>query len=160
MQKIIVIGNLGKDPEYITTKGGGQMLTFNIAANRNRGEERTTTWYRVKSTSYNSNYFKTLKKGSAVIVTGDLFVSAYTDKNGAERSDLTIWANAIEYAPNSMSSDAQTGVTRSTNVAATVTANVPTNSAPAATPSPTGTMEVSDGNGGMKATTNDEDLPF
>jgi len=77
-QTIIVVGNLGKDPEMRYTPSGQAVTSFNVATNRgytdsNGQQVKETTWFRVsvwgKQAESTHNY---LKKGSKVIVEGRL----------------------------------------------------------------------------------------
>ena len=77
-QTIIIIGNLGKDPEMRYTPSGQAVTSFSVATNRNytdsNGQQvKETIWFRVsvwgKQAESTHNY---LKKGSKVVVEGRL----------------------------------------------------------------------------------------
>jgi single-strand DNA-binding protein len=77
-QTIIIVGNLGKDPEMRYTPSGQAVTSFNVATNRsytdsNGQQVKETTWFRVsvwgKQAESTHNY---VKKGSKVIVEGRL----------------------------------------------------------------------------------------
>ena len=91
---VMVIGNLGRDPEIRHTQGGEKIANLNIAVSeswkdKNSGEKKERTeWVRVSI--FNSNIAdiaeRFLKKGSQVCITdGDLQTRKWTDKDGAER---------------------------------------------------------------------------
>lgn len=90
-QKVIVVGNLGREPEMRYTPAGTAVCSFSVAANRtymnNAGEKvEEATWYRVTAWGKQAeNCQKFLAKGSLVLVEGRLT----PDKNGSPR----IWTN-------------------------------------------------------------------
>ena len=106
-QQIIVVGNLGKDPEMRYTPSGTPVTSMNIATNRKyTGSDgqvvKETTWFRVsvfgKMAETCAQY---LKKGSAVLVEGRLT----PDKNSGgprtyQRQDGTMGATYEVFANN------------------------------------------------------------
>ena len=78
VNKVILVGNLGRDPEVRTTQDGGKIVTFSIATSerwrdRNSGEQRERTeWHRI--VIFNENLSRIaeqyLRKGSSVYVEG------------------------------------------------------------------------------------------
>jgi len=72
-QKLIIIGNLGSNPEQRFTPAGDPVTTFSVATSRRYGEKDETTWFRVnvwgKQAESCSQY---LHKGSKVLVEGRL----------------------------------------------------------------------------------------
>lgn len=93
VNKVILIGNLGKDPEIRSMPSGDRMATFSLATSetwrdRASGERKEKTeWHNIAI--FNDNLVKVaenyLKKGSKVYVEGSLQSRKYTDKTGAER---------------------------------------------------------------------------
>jgi single-strand DNA-binding protein len=94
VNKVILVGNLGRDPEVRTMQqSGGRVVTFSVATSeswtdRNSGERKEKTqWHRVAI--YNEKLGeiaeKYLRKGSKVYVEGSLESRKYTDKDGNER---------------------------------------------------------------------------
>ena len=77
----IIVGNLGETPE-LREANGQPVTSFSVAVNTRRGENQTTTWYRV--TAWNGlaeTVVKYLEKGRRVLVEGSsLRASAYTDR--------------------------------------------------------------------------------
>jgi single-strand DNA-binding protein len=106
-QQIIIVGNLGKDPEMRYTPSGTPVTSMNIATNRKyTGSDgqvvKETTWFRVsvfgKMAETVAQY---LKKGSAVLVEGRLT----PDKNSGgprtyQRQDGTMGATYEVFANN------------------------------------------------------------
>jgi single-strand DNA-binding protein len=81
-QKLIIIGNLGRDPEMKFTPDGNPVTTINIATSRKYKDKDETTWFRVSvfgKQAESVNQF--LVKGSKVLVEGRL----WPDSNGSPR---------------------------------------------------------------------------
>jgi single-strand DNA-binding protein len=93
VNKVILIGNLGKDPEIRSTNDGTRIANFTLATSENwrdkaSGERRERTeWHRV--VIFNERLAevaeKYLKKGAKVYVEGALQTRKWTDKEGQER---------------------------------------------------------------------------
>jgi single-strand DNA-binding protein len=93
VNKVILVGNLGRDPEIRTMQDGGKIVQLSIATSeswrdRNSGERRERTeWHRV--VIFNENLAKVaeqyLRKGSSVYVEGQLQTRKWTDQQGQER---------------------------------------------------------------------------
>ena len=82
-QKLIIIGNLGRDPEMRYTPDGKAVTTFSVATSRKYNEKEETTWFRVSvwgKQAESCNQY--LTKGSKVLVEGRLRPDANT---GAHR---------------------------------------------------------------------------
>lgn len=101
--KIIVVGNLGRDPEMRYTPQGTAVCTFSIASNERRkdraGEPQDiTTWFRVtvwgKQAESVSKY---LTKGRSVYVEGRLHLEEWTDREGKPRYTLEINASDVHF---------------------------------------------------------------
>jgi len=73
-QKIIIVGNLGRDPELRYTPQGSPVATLNVATNRKRkNDDDVTTWFKVTvwgSQAEACNEY--LSKGRQVLVEGEL----------------------------------------------------------------------------------------
>ncbi len=93
VNKVILIGNLGRDPEARTMQNGGKVVSFSIATSeswndKNSGERKDKTqWHRIAIFNEKLGEIaeKYLKKGSTVYVEGTLESRKYTDKDGQER---------------------------------------------------------------------------
>jgi len=101
VSKIIVIGNVGRDPELKMTPNGRPVCEFSIAVNRvsGRGDERQeqTDWYRVSCWSGLAERAQQLiQKGRLVYVEGRFQARTYTDREGKERFSLEISANDFQ----------------------------------------------------------------
>ena len=93
INKVILIGNLGKDPEIRSMQDGKTIVNFSIATSENwkdksSGESREKTeWHRV--VIFNEHLAKVaqnyLKKGSKVYLEGQLQTRKWTDQSGVEK---------------------------------------------------------------------------
>src|SRR5579859_1677464 len=93
VNKVILVGNLGKDPEIRTTNDGTKVASLSVATSetwkdRNSGERKERTeWHRV--VVFNDRLVdvveRFLKKGSKVYVEGALQTRKWTDNTGQER---------------------------------------------------------------------------
>ena len=88
VNKVILLGNLGRDPEVRSTQDGTKIVNLNIATSerwkdRNSGEQRERTeWHRV--VIFNENLARIaeqyLRKGSTVYLEGQLQTRKWTDQ--------------------------------------------------------------------------------
>ncbi|TAN58256.1 MAG: single-stranded DNA-binding protein [Magnetospirillum sp.] len=93
VNKVILLGNLGRDPEVRTSQDGSKIVNLNIATSeswkdRGTGERKEKTeWHRV--VIFNPNLAdiaeRYLKKGSSVYVEGALQTRKWTDQSGQEK---------------------------------------------------------------------------
>ena len=91
--KVILIGNLGRDPEIRSMPNGDRIANFSLATSetwrdKSSGERKEKTeWHRVSI--FNDNIVKVVenyvKKGSTVYVEGSLQTRKWTDKDGVEK---------------------------------------------------------------------------
>ncbi len=115
VNKVIILGNLGRDPETRYMPSGDAMTTISIATtdswkDKASGEKKESTeWHRVtffgKLAEIAGQY---LKKGSSVYVEGSLRTRKYTDKDGVEKYATDIRADTMQMLggkPNSTGMD-------------------------------------------------------
>lgn len=98
VNKVIIVGNLGKDPEIRTLNSGDRVANLRIATSETwrdkaSGERKEKTeWHQV--VIFNENLVKVaesyLKKGSTVYIEGSLQTRKYTDQQGNERYSTEI----------------------------------------------------------------------
>jgi single-strand DNA-binding protein len=96
--KLILIGNLGRDPEVRHTPQGKQVATFSVATTEKRkGQNDVTTWVRVTAWERLSEIAVAyLSKGSQVYIEGRLSTSEYTDRDGNKRFSLEVRATDLQ----------------------------------------------------------------
>jgi single-strand DNA-binding protein len=93
VNKVILVGNLGKDPEVRTFANGGRVASFSIATSESwkdkaSGERKERTeWHRISvlNDALVGIVEKYLKKGAKVYIEGQLETRKWTDKDGAEK---------------------------------------------------------------------------
>jgi single-strand DNA-binding protein len=93
VNKVILVGNLGRDPEVRSTQDGRKIVNLSVATSESwkdkmSGERREKTeWHRV--VIFNENLAgvaeRFLKKGSKVYLEGQLQTRKYTDQSGVEK---------------------------------------------------------------------------
>ncbi len=103
MNKIMLIGNLGRDPEMNVTSDGTPFTRFSLAVNRrtkSSGNDRKdeTEWFNVVAWRQLAEVCNAyLQKGSKVYIEGRLTQRKYTDKNGVERTTVEVVASDVEF---------------------------------------------------------------
>jgi single-strand DNA-binding protein len=93
VNKVILVGNLGKDPEVRSFQNGGRVASFSIATSerwkdKSSGEKKEKTeWHRVSVLNDHlvGVVEKYLKKGAKVYIEGQLETRKWTDKEGQEK---------------------------------------------------------------------------
>jgi single-strand DNA-binding protein len=92
VNKVIVLGNLGRDPELRYSPGGSAVCSFSVATSRQwkdktSGErQEETEWHRVVAYDRQAEIAgEYLKKGRPVYIEGRLKTRKWTDKDGVER---------------------------------------------------------------------------
>jgi single-strand DNA-binding protein len=103
VNKVILIGHLGRDPELRYTQGGTPVCSLNIATtraytNKNNDRVEETEWHRVtvwsKQAEHCNNY---LSKGRQVYVEGRLQTRSYEDKEGVKKYSTEIVADVVQF---------------------------------------------------------------
>lgn len=103
INKVILIGNLGSDPEVRHLEGGSVVARFNIATSEpytNRNGERVehTEWHRIELWDRLAKLAEQyLKKGNPVYIEGKLRSESWKDKEGVERTGVTIRATNMSF---------------------------------------------------------------
>jgi single-strand DNA-binding protein len=101
--KILVVGNLGRDPELRYTPQGTAVCHFTMASNERRrdkaGEQQDiTTWFKVTVWGRQAETVsKYLSKGRSVYVEGRLHVEDWTDRDGKQRYTLEVNASDVQF---------------------------------------------------------------
>jgi single-strand DNA-binding protein len=101
LNKIMLIGNLGRDPEFQVTSEGTPVAKFSLAVNRTytlKGEKKEETeWFNIITWSKLAEICeKYLHKGSKVYIEGRLTQRKYTDREGAQRTAVEVIANDMK----------------------------------------------------------------
>ena len=102
VNKVILLGNLGRDPETRYTTGGDAVCNLSIATSeqwkdKNGEKQERTEWHRVvlfgRQAEIAGEY---LKKGRSVYVEGRLQTRKYTDKDGVEKYSTEIVGDRMQ----------------------------------------------------------------
>lgn len=92
VNKAILVGNLGRDPEVRTLEGGAKVANFSLATtesykNKDGNRVEQTEWHRIVLWRGLAEVAeKYLKKGNSIYVEGRIASRKYTDKDGVERT--------------------------------------------------------------------------
>lgn len=102
VNKVILIGRLGQDPEVRSTTTGHQVCTLNIATSeawsKDGNKEEKTEWHRVILWDRQAELAqKYLKKGRMVYIEGKLQTRSWQDKEGQKRFTTEIVANNMQF---------------------------------------------------------------
>lgn len=95
MNKLILIGNLTKDPETRTTQSGKTVCSFDLAVNDRQGNAsyfRISVWEK-----QGENCQRFLSKGKKVMVAGPVSARCYTTGIGETRVSIEVTANEVEF---------------------------------------------------------------
>ena len=102
VNKVILVGTLGKDPEVRYAQSGSALASVSVATNeswkdKNGEKQERTEWHRVKFFGRLAEIAgEYLKKGSQVYIEGSLRTEKYTDKAGVEKYSTDIIANEMQ----------------------------------------------------------------
>lgn len=95
LNKIILIGRLGRDPERRATPSGKSVCTFTIATDTGYGDSKKTDWHTVAVFGKTAeNCVKFLHKGSLAYVDGRIYYDTY-EKDGVRHTATKIIANTV-----------------------------------------------------------------
>jgi single-strand DNA-binding protein len=103
INKVILIGNLGRDPELRYTKGGQAVANFSVAtseswSNREGNREERTEWHRVVAWGRTAELCaQYLSKGRTVYVEGSLRTREWEDREGQKRQTQEIHALTVQF---------------------------------------------------------------
>ena len=101
MNKVILIGNLTKDPELTTTTSGISVCRFSLAVSRrftnSEGERETDFINGVVWRNLADNCHKFLRKGSKAAVVGNIQTRSYDAQDGSKRYVTEVVAEEVEF---------------------------------------------------------------
>lgn len=111
LNKVILIGNLGRDPELRRTSSGAAVCTLNLATNasytdRDGNRVDTTEWHRVVVWGRMAETCDAyLKAGRRVYVEGSLQTRTWEDREGRSRTTTEVKARRVDFLDARSSSD-------------------------------------------------------
>lgn len=110
MNKVMLIGNLTRDPELTQTSSGINICRFAIAVTRrfaNQDGERETDFFNITAwRQLGELCHKYLKKGNKVCIVGSIQIRQYEGNDGVKRSSVDIIADDVEFLTPKNSSGA------------------------------------------------------
>jgi len=98
LNKIMLIGNLGRDPELNVTAEGTPVTKFSLAVSRKTSSgEKETEWFNIVAWRQLAEICERyLHKGSKVYIEGRLTQRKYTDREGVQRTAVDVIANDMQ----------------------------------------------------------------
>lgn len=109
VNKVIIVGHLGKDPELKTTGSGKSVCSFSVAVGESWGGKEHTEWFNITVwEKTGENCAKYLAKGSQVYIEGRMRTESY-EKDGQKRYITKIIADTVQFLS---SKKAATGPTK------------------------------------------------
>ena len=103
VNKVTVMGVLGRDPETKQFPNGGSVTTFSVATtefwkDKTTGERKEATeWHRIATSNRLAEIAsKYLKKGSKVYIEGSLRTRKWKDQSGADREIVEVRADVLQ----------------------------------------------------------------
>lgn len=170
---ILLAGHVGADPETRFSTSGQKIISLRVASNSKRQGKDETTWWRV--TIFGDRFDKMLtyiKKGSAIMVTGEMSTQLWTDKEGRQNIQHEVIADSIKFSPFGRSDrteqqpqqNAQTGYGAAPQYSSQQTSHYTPQASPAYTPPQQAfSPELSDfsfGGNSPDSHSQNEDTPF
>ena len=102
--KVLILGNVGKDPEVRHLEGGASVANFTVATSeyykdRNGQRQERTEWHNIVCWRQLADFAdKYVKKGSQVFIEGKIRSREYTDQNNQRRFVFEIFADSLQLA--------------------------------------------------------------
>ncbi len=96
VNKVILVGNVGNDPEIRSLQSGSKVASFSVATSesytdRNGQKQENTEWHRIEMWDNLANIAEQyIRKGSSIYVEGKIKSEKYTDKDNIERTSFKI----------------------------------------------------------------------
>jgi single-strand DNA-binding protein len=118
VNKVILVGNLGRDPEVRYMPSGDALASFSIATTHSYNDKsgqkvEQTEWHRIsmfgKQAEVAGQY---LKKGSSVYIEGRLQTRKWTDKEGQERQTTEVVADRMQMLGSRPNQESASGVSQ------------------------------------------------
>lgn len=109
VNKVILVGNLGKDPELKTLESGKKLVNFSLATSEKFKETTVTEWHNVtmweKAAEIAEKY---LKKGSKIYLEGRIKYESYDDKDGVKKYTTKIIGDSFKMLDSKPSTGGET----------------------------------------------------
>lgn len=115
MNKVILIGNLTRDPEMRTTQSGATVCSFGLAVNRRRKVEGQPDVDFFNISAWNQLgelCARYLTKGRKCCVVGSIQIRTYDGNDGTKRTAVDVMADEVEFLPNANQGEGGGGAPR------------------------------------------------
>lgn len=97
VNKAIILGRVGKDPDVRQTPNGIKVVNFSLATSRKIKGEDQTQWHRIAAYDKVAEIIaQYVRKGSLLYVEGEIKYGKYTNRDGIEQNTTDIVANQIQ----------------------------------------------------------------
>lgn len=97
INKVILIGNVGSDPDVRFPEKDFPVAYFSLATNEPRGDTEVTEWHNIVMTGEQAKYAERyIRKGMKLYVEGSLRTRQYTDKMNINRKRTEIYSRLFE----------------------------------------------------------------
>ena len=116
MNKAILMGRLGRDPELKTTQAGGAVVSFSMATNERekQGDQwvDATEWHYVVAFGRTAELIaERCRKGDPVLVDGKMKTRKWTGKDGVEKQRTEVLASTVQFLARLGAGEAGSGPT-------------------------------------------------
>ena len=106
MKKLMITGNVGRDPEMRADQSGGEFASFSVAVSVGNKQKPKTDWVDVTCSGKLADIAKNyIKKGSKLLIEGFPSVNAYIDRSNNPIGTLRLYANNIEFISSAKESE-------------------------------------------------------
>jgi single-strand DNA-binding protein len=115
VNKVILVGRLGRDPETRFTGGGQAVANFSVATDetfkdRNGVQQKRTEWHKIVAWAQKAEFAqKYLKKGSLIYIEGKIQSREWQDKEGQKRTSYEIVASDFRFIGGTGRGDGSAG---------------------------------------------------
>ncbi len=111
MKKIIVTGNVGRDPESRFLPSGESFVAFSLAVTTGPKNNQKTDWLEISCNGKTAELVQAyVRKGSKLLVEGTPSAGAYINKEGKPVATLRVYANNIEFLSSKDSRSEEAGL--------------------------------------------------
>ncbi len=113
VNKVILVGNLGNDPEFRQLESGARVVRLSVATNESYKDKtgqwvQNTEWHTVVAWGFTADYVNNnLKKGAQVFVEGKLTHRKWQDKEGQNRYTTEVEAQVVKLLDRSMEKNSE-----------------------------------------------------
>ena len=106
MNKVILLGNVGADVETRFTNGGHAVTNISLATSKQVKDKKVTEWHKVITwNKLAENCGKYLKKGSKILVEGEICTRSWEDKDGQRKYSTEILAHGVQFISGTKGKD-------------------------------------------------------